>query len=174
LSRLEEEAQQIQPWTDVEVRLLGFLRGRLYGAKRTPGTPQSLNLQGLNWCAKNEQHLGEYQHPAAQSALVARCVNVVLPPSLEEAGLIDVYRLEGDNIRTLNDGLEEMGDRRKDLLWILGAAGATCAVAGTAVALTGSKALGGALCAAGTVAAGIFGWSKAKDVMRSARAARWY
>ncbi|APG76519.1 hypothetical protein 1 [Hubei tombus-like virus 12] len=174
LSRLEEEAQKVQPWTDVEVRLLGFLRGRLYGAKRTPATPQSLNLQGLNWCVKNHDHLGEYQHPAAQAALVARCVNVVLPPSLEEAGLIDVYQREGEKIKAFNNGLDEMGDRREDLRWLVGLGGVTAAVAGTVAGLTGSRVIGGGLLAAGIAGVGIYGWSKVRDITRRAQAARWY
>lgn len=161
-------------WNDVEDRLRGFLEGRVFGAKRTPATPQSLNLQGLNWCEKNKEHLGPLSHEWARARLVARCVTTVLSPTSAEDGLIAMYQHEGDKIRALNEGLEEMGDRRKDLRWLIGAAGVTTAAVGVAAHFTGQKGVGVILGAVGIAGVGLYGWSKARDVCRAARAARWY
>lgn len=107
-------------WPDVEKRLLGFLRGRVFGAQRTSATPQSLNLQGLNWCAKNEAHLGEKARPDLMARMVGEAVTKALIPSQEEELLLETYGDRGEDIRTLNQGLAEMSDpRSRHLTWWL-------------------------------------------------------
>ncbi len=161
-------------WPDVEVRLLGFLRGRLYGAIRTPATPQSLNLQGLNWCQKNDAHLGEYAHPAAMSALVARCVNTVLPPNVEELELLDTYGRRGAEIRDLNQGLGDMKDPRRDMRkWVLGA-GVLGIVAGVACIKGGRNLWGGVSACIGGALTGTYLVSRARESITEIRRARWY
>lgn len=100
-----------EKWPDVEVRLLGFLRGRVFGAQRTPATAQSLSLQGHNWCAKNEAHLGD-THPERIARMVGAAVAKAMVPSQEEENLLETYGDRGEDIRMLNQGLAEMTDPR--------------------------------------------------------------
>lgn len=158
----------------LEMDLLGYLRHICYGAKRTEYTPASLNRQAGAWCEENKSRLGVYKNYALRASMIARCVNAVLPPGLEEAGLIGVYRERGQEIKDYNRGLAEMGDQREDLRWIVGVAGVTCVVLGVASRVAGRPNAATALAAVGIAGAGLYGVSKARDFFKRATRGRWW
>lgn len=178
-------------WDDVEARLLGFLSGRAFAAVRTPATPQSLNLQGLNWLGKSEDFLpAKCRHPAWQANAVAAAVNAILPPTAPEEALMRVYQERGADIKELNAALADMDDRRVDMRWFLGAAGAVAV--GTGVVLAASRATSSSdvipgllstgwkeVAACGLVGVGVagvatYGLSRVRDLFKTVRAQRWY
>lgn len=178
-----EEVNADAEWADVEDRLRGFLQGRIQFATRTPATPQSLNLQGLNWCAKNEKRIGVFQHPKKQAELVGRIVLELVPPSLLEERMVNgVYGEAGETIALYNQGMAQMRDPREDRRhwWAIG--GTVAALTGALVAGIGrpflgsvkSEVLGSGLLGVGVAGVGAYGVMRAHEHLRGARRARWY
>lgn len=185
------EQQQPEIWEDVESWLLGFLEGRAYSSIRATATAQSLNTQGLNYLATNKAHLPkDKQHPLWQSRTVARIVNSIISPIAAEKDLVKVYQDEGDNIREFNTALTTMSDNRKDMRKFVAIAGLSAI--GTGLSIAASRAIsnqdvipgllkigarevvGSLLVGAGVAGIATFGFSKARDCLKSMRACRWY
>lgn len=125
------EEPPMEIWGDAEARVFGFLKGRLYGAVRTPATPQSLNLQALNYLAKNEKHLPlALQHPEEQARLVGKLVAIVLCPGTEENALVHLYSTRGPVLQQFNACLQSMADPRQDMRRIWAISGIVAIVAG--------------------------------------------
>jgi len=176
-------------WQDVALRLRGFIDGRVYSAKRTPATPQSLNLQALNWLKSNENHLPEeWRHQFHQARLASQIVNAALPPGLSENELLATYVKDGQKIQNLNNALEAMADPRVDLRWVWGLGGAICAAGGLTTVVVAnavtkltkaaspvkSNLIGGVLVGAGLLGVGTYAGMRAYDLWQRAREARWY
>jgi len=141
-------------WRDVEIRLLGYLRSELYGVKRSPQTPASINRKAITWLTKYEDHIGEYAHPAAKASLAARCCNIVLLPSLEEAGLMDLY---GDPvcrraIDDINNAVEYMEDSRRRVGWGWWSLAVGGVMAGVVTVTAGHEKVGTAIGTIGALA----------------------
>jgi hypothetical protein len=156
----------VELWEDPEERLCGFLLGRANFALRSSATAQSLNLQGLNWLGKNEEHLTPARrHPLWQQEVVASVVNQILPPGRADQGLMEVIHRYGDKIRDFNKTVSEMTDQRWDIRWIIALVGAIMFTIGVVPSLVW-RALYGAAAGVlpgpfvlGAVGVGILGWT---------------
>jgi len=157
----------VELWEDAEDRLVGFLLGRANFALRSSATAQSLNLQGLNWLGKNEEHLTPARrHPLWQQEVVASVVNSILPPGRADKGLMEVIHRYGDKIRDFNKTVSEMTDQRWDIRWIIALVGLVLFAIGVVPSLAWRALYGGAAVGVlpgpfvlGAAAVGILGWT---------------
>lgn len=161
---------------DLEYDLMGYLRFRLHGVPRTEYTAQSLDQAAATWLMEkeNKDRLGPYKTWKWRSVLITRCVNAVLPPGLEETGLIATYREHGARIRQHNRDLKAMDDSREDFRYLVGAAGLAAGAAAMVGRIAGHQTIAKGLGIVGAAGIAIYAASKARDLWRRASVGRWY
>jgi len=143
----------------------------------TSATAQSLNLQGLNYLAKEKDHLSkEASHSRYQADLVWKIVCQLVPPGEDGRMLTSTYQAHGESIKAYNQVLTDMGDTRRDMRWIWGVGGAIIAGAGVASLIKRpgtSSIIGGGLMGAGIAGLVAYGVMRSRDALQAARGMRW-